>query len=131
MITEPDKEHILSKRMNKILESRIENDQDTIEALRELSTFYTENTLQARRNLRSQIEKRSLDINQSFLASFKAVKDSFDSVYGDIAEMNKSIQEMTQQLQNAKSQTKKLLQKTSALQVRILYELGTLYKFHT
>lgn len=131
MITEPDKEHILSKRMNKILESRIENDQDTIEALRELSTFYTENTLQARRNLRSQIEKRSLDINQSFLASFKAVKDSFDSVYGDIAEMNKSIQEMTQQLQNAKSQTKKLLQKTSALQVRILYELGILYKFYT
>ncbi|CAG9772275.1 unnamed protein product [Ceutorhynchus assimilis] len=116
MITEPDKEHVLSKRMYKILESRIENDQDTIEALRELSTFYTENTLQARRNLRSQIEKRSLDINQNFLASFKAVKVSFDSVYNDIAEMNKSIQDMTLQLQNAKSQTKKLLQKTSALQ---------------
>ncbi|ENN78048.1 hypothetical protein YQE_05485, partial [Dendroctonus ponderosae] len=102
--------------MNKILDSRIENDQDTIEALRELSTFYTENTLQARRNLRSQIEKRNLDINQHFLESFRVVKDSFDCVYTDIAEMNKSIQEMTHQLHNAKSQTKKLLQKTSALQ---------------
>ncbi|XP_066140441.1 conserved oligomeric Golgi complex subunit 6 isoform X1 [Euwallacea fornicatus] len=116
MITEPNKEHVLSKRMNKILESRIENDQDTIEALRELSTFYVENTLHARRNLRSQIEKRNLDINQNFLASFKEVKDSFDIVYNDIAEMNKSIHEMTLQLQNAKSQTKNLLQKTSALQ---------------
>lgn len=116
MITEPEKEHVLSKRLNKILESRIENDQDTIEALRELSTFYTENSLQARRNLRSQIEKRSLDINENFLASFKEVKQSFNNVYDDIAEMNKSIQEMTSRLQNAKSQTKQLLQKTSSLQ---------------
>ncbi|KAH1005075.1 hypothetical protein HUJ04_006131 [Dendroctonus ponderosae] len=113
---ESEKTNVLSKRMNKILDSRIENDQDTIEALRELSTFYTENTLQARRNLRSQIEKRNLDINQHFLESFRVVKDSFDCVYTDIAEMNKSIQEMTHQLHNAKSQTKKLLQKTSALQ---------------
>lgn len=117
MKTEPTKEHVLSKRMNKILESRIENEQDTIEALRELSTFYTENTLQARRNLRSQIEKRNLDINQDFLASFKEVKDSFDSVYDDIVQMNKSIQDMSLQLQNAKSHTKALLQKTSELQV--------------
>lgn len=117
MKTEPIKEHVLSKRMNKILESRIENEQDTIEALRELSTFYTENTLQARRNLRSQIEKRNLDINQDFLASFKEVKDSFDGVYDDILQMNKSIQEMSLQLQNAKSHTKALLQKTSELQV--------------
>lgn len=116
MVTEPEKEHVLSKRLNKILEYRIENDPDTIEALRELSTFYTENSLQARRNLRSQIEKRSLDINENFLASFKEVKQSFDKVYDDIAEMNKSIQEMTYRLQNSKSQTKQLLQKTSSLQ---------------
>lgn len=116
MVSEPEKEHVLSKRLNKILESQIENDDETIEALRELSTFYTENSLQARRNLRSQIEKRSLDINQSFLSAFKEVKDSFDFVYNDIAEMNKCIQDMTHRLHNAKSQTKQLLQKTSALQ---------------
>ncbi|XP_050303106.1 conserved oligomeric Golgi complex subunit 6 [Anthonomus grandis grandis] len=116
MIPDPGKENVLSKRMNKILESRIENDQDTIEALRELSTFYKENTLQARRNLRSQIEKRNLDINENFLSTFMEVKESFDCVYNDIVEMNQSLQEMTQKLQNAKSQTKKLLQKTNSLQ---------------
>lgn len=56
--------NILSRRLNKILETRLENDKDTLEALKELSTFFTENTLQARRNLRSKIEKRSLVINE-------------------------------------------------------------------
>jgi hypothetical protein len=54
----------LSRRLNKILETRLENDKETLEALKELSTFFTENTLQARRNLRSKIEKRSLAINE-------------------------------------------------------------------
>jgi hypothetical protein len=56
--------NVLSRRLNKILETRIENDKETLEALKELSTFFTENTLQARRNLRSKIEKRSLVINE-------------------------------------------------------------------
>ncbi|KAG5883934.1 hypothetical protein JTB14_003756 [Gonioctena quinquepunctata] len=111
-----EKEHILSKRLSKIIHTRIENDQETLDALKQLSTFYSENTLQARRNLRSQIEKRSLDINKEFLASFLEVKESFDSVYNDVAEMGASIKEMTTRLQNSKTQTKQLLQQTSVLQ---------------
>jgi hypothetical protein len=56
--------NVLSRRLNKILETRLENDKETLEALKELSTFFTENSLQARRNLRSKIEKRSLAINE-------------------------------------------------------------------
>ncbi|XP_023022875.2 conserved oligomeric Golgi complex subunit 6 isoform X1 [Leptinotarsa decemlineata] len=111
-----EKEHVLSKRLSKIIQTRIENDRETLEALKQLSTFYSENTLQARRNLRSQIEKRSLDINKEFLSSFLEVKQSFDSVYSDVAEMSESIKEMTKRLQNSKTQTKQLLQQTSALQ---------------
>lgn len=72
--------------------------------------------MQARRNLRSQIEKRSLDINEHFLTSFREVKESFDDVYDDIAGMSKFIQEMTSRLHNAKQQIKPLLQQTTALQ---------------
>lgn len=61
----------LCKRLNKILETRLENDKETLEALKELSTFFTENTLQARRNLRSKIEKRSLAINEVILSCSK------------------------------------------------------------
>lgn len=129
-----EKENVLSKRLNKVLETRLENDQvknatgsiscnfifsycqQTLEALKQLSTFYTENTLQARRNLRSQIEKRSLDINENFIAAFREVKEAFDGVYNDIADMNKSVQEMTGRLQNAKQQIKPLLEHTATLQ---------------
>lgn len=38
--------------------------QEALEALTNLSTFFSENTLQTRRSLRSEIEKRSLSINE-------------------------------------------------------------------
>lgn len=87
-----------------------------MEALKQLSTFYKENTLSARRNLRSQIEKRSLYINENFLSAFREVKESFDDIYEDILDMNKSLQEMTVKLHNNKLQTKELLEQTTYLQ---------------
>lgn len=87
-----------------------------LEALNQLSCYYKENNLQARRNLRSQIEKRSLDINTEFLSSFHEVKEAFEAVYNDIHEMNNSIKDMTLRLQNSKMQRKQLLQQTSILQ---------------
>lgn len=90
--------------------------QQTLEALKQLSTFYTENTLQARRNLRSQIEKRSLSINENFLTAFRNVKESFDVIYNDIIDMGKFVQEMSDCLQNAKQQIKPLIAHTASLQ---------------
>lgn len=87
-----------------------------MEALKQLSLFYTDNTLQARRNLRSQIEKQSLEINENFLAAFREVKETFDEVYNNVADMNKSLQDMTLRLQNAKKQTKHLLEQTATLE---------------
>ena len=46
-----------------------------IEALKSLSEFFTENNLRSRRNLRGDIEKRSLAINEDFVKSFGAVKE--------------------------------------------------------
>lgn len=82
--------------------------------------------MQARRNLRSQIEKRSLDINENFIAAFREVKNVFDDVYNDIANMNKSVQEMTSRLQNAKQQIKPILEHTANLQDH-RYTIAILY----
>lgn len=56
----------LSRKLKKVLESRTDTP-EVLGSLNTLSNFYTENTPQARRNLRSTIEKRSLDINEEFL----------------------------------------------------------------
>ncbi|XP_063226124.1 conserved oligomeric Golgi complex subunit 6 isoform X2 [Bacillus rossius redtenbacheri] len=108
--------NILSKRLNKILETRLENDKDTLEALKELSTFFTENTLLSRRNLRSKIEKRSIVINEDFLSEFREVKDALDDIYNDVSAMNNSVQNMTSRLQSTKTQTQDLIEQTTKLQ---------------
>ncbi|XP_018301380.1 conserved oligomeric Golgi complex subunit 6 isoform X3 [Mycetomoellerius zeteki] len=106
----------LVRRVNKLLESRVEHDKDTLEALKELSTFFTENTLNSRRNLRSKIERRSLTINEEFLATFREVKASLDDVYQNVLAMNTSVQSMTNRLQATKAQTSQLIEQTSKLQ---------------
>lgn len=40
--------------------------QEALTALKELSNYFPENSIQARRNLRSTIEKRSLGINEVY-----------------------------------------------------------------
>lgn len=46
-----------------------------LEALKALSVFFTENSLRTRRNLRGDIERRSLTINEEFAQIFKQVKE--------------------------------------------------------
>ena len=56
----------LSRKLNRILESRLEDERETIDALRVLSEFLPANTLQSRRNLRSDIERRGLILSEEF-----------------------------------------------------------------
>lgn len=87
-----------------------------MEALSDLSTFFNENTLQTRRNLRSQIERRSLAINENFLLAFKEVKTTLDGICSDIDGMKKTVGAMQQCLHETQAQTHDLIQQTNALQ---------------
>ena len=58
-----------------VIFEQVENDNETMEALEELSTFFTENNLKNRRGLRGEIERRSLEINSEFVHEFQHVKD--------------------------------------------------------
>ncbi|KAH8307738.1 hypothetical protein KR044_011752 [Drosophila immigrans] len=106
----------IQKRVNKILETRLETDKDTLDALNGLSTFFTENTLQNRRNLRSQIEHRSVGINESFLKAFREVKLTLDAVCGDLDTMASSVQTMKTDLETSKALTKDLIEQTNKMQ---------------
>ncbi|KAL8609891.1 Golgi transport complex subunit 6 [Nucella lapillus] len=86
-----------------------------LEALKALSGFFTENSLRSRRNLRSDIEKKSLSINEEFLSAFQAVKEQLDSVYGDVKAMNDCCTYMTDRLKAAKAQTHHLMSQTTKL----------------
>lgn len=73
----------LSRKLKKVLESRTDSP-DLLASLNTLSTFYTENTPQARRNLRSTIEKRCLSINHDFLRASDAAQLALDCVEQEV-----------------------------------------------
>ncbi|BFG06287.1 conserved oligomeric Golgi complex subunit 6 [Drosophila madeirensis] len=106
----------IQRRVNKILEARLESDKDTLDALNGLSSFFKENTLQNRRNLRSQIEHRSVGINENFLKAFREVKLSLDAVCADLDTMATSVQTMKSDLETSKALTKDLIEQTNTMQ---------------
>lgn len=63
----------LSRKLKKVLETRTDS-VELLSSLNTLSTFYTENSPQARRNLRSTIEKRALSINKEYLLAFQGIQ---------------------------------------------------------
>jgi len=54
---------------------------DVLEALKSLSSFFEENNIRSRRNLRSDIERRSLVINEEFVECFRQVKEVIMTIY--------------------------------------------------
>ncbi|XP_070265237.1 conserved oligomeric Golgi complex subunit 6 isoform X2 [Myotis yumanensis] len=106
----------LSRKLHKILETRLDNDKEMLEALKALSTFFVENSLRTRRNLRGDIERRSLAINEEFVSIFKEVKEELESINEDVQAMSSCCQDMTSRLQAAKEQTQDLIVKTTKLQ---------------
>ncbi|XP_013406875.1 conserved oligomeric Golgi complex subunit 6 [Lingula anatina] len=106
----------LSRKLNKILDTRLDNDKEMLEALKALSSFFSENTLRNRRNLRGDVERRSLAINEDFIQAFQQVKEQLDSVYEDVKGMSECCQDMTTRLKAAKEQTHDLINQTTQLQ---------------
>ncbi|RZC30118.1 Conserved oligomeric Golgi complex subunit 6 isoform B [Glycine soja] len=73
----------LSRKLKKVQESRIDTPH-LLSSLNTLSSFYDDNTPQARRNLRSTIEKRALSINCEFLDASHAAQLALDSVENEV-----------------------------------------------
>ena len=107
---------ILARKIRKVLDSQLETDFETQEALKELSTFFTENTLKNRRYLRGEIERRSLQINQDFLENFHNVKLALDEVYEEVKSVSNACSTIKEQLDATKSKTRDLVSQTTSLQ---------------
>ena len=71
---------------------------DLLEALKTLSAFFPENSIRSRRNLRSDIEKRSLTLNEEFLVAFRNVKEQLDEICGSIGSMSECSDNMLSRL---------------------------------
>jgi len=109
-----NKTNPLSHKLQKLLSISLENEQ-TKEAFKELSTFYTDNTAVARRNLMNNIEQQEMLINNTFLNSLKKVNDEVVLLEKELNSMNSMFNEMANELTDKKNNMKHIIQQTNIL----------------
>ncbi|KAM0036159.1 putative oligomeric Golgi complex subunit 6 protein [Helianthus debilis subsp. tardiflorus] len=104
----------LSRKLKKVLETRTDSP-DLLASLNTLSTFYTENTTPARRNLRSTIEKRSLSINHDFLLASDAAQQALDRVEEEVNSLAECCDKIAKSLSNCNATTGDIITTTERL----------------
>lgn len=92
--------------------------QELLESLDDLGKRFavTGSMTDRRRNLRSDIEKRSLTINADFLSAFGQVKSTLDGIRAEVLSMNDSVDLMKDRLKRTQKETSSLIQQTNSLQ---------------
>ncbi|KAF2315879.1 hypothetical protein GH714_040668 [Hevea brasiliensis] len=84
-------------------------------SLHTLSTFYSDNSPQARRNLRSTIEKRSLSINLQFLQAYNAAQLALDHVEEEVNALAECCDKIAKALNNCSASTGDIISTTERL----------------
>ncbi|KAL6501817.1 Golgi transport complex subunit 6 [Orobanche gracilis] len=104
----------LSRKLKKVLDTRTDTP-DLLASLNTLSSFYSENTPRARRNLRSTIEKRGLSINEEFLASYASAQQALDQVEEEVNSLTECCDKIAKALSNCNATTGDIISTTERL----------------
>lgn len=104
----------LSRKLKKVLESRSESP-DLVASLNTLSTFYTENTPLARRNLRSTIDKRALSINHHFLLASQIAQQALDRLEEEVNVLADCCHKVAKSLSSCNATTGDIINTTERL----------------
>ncbi|KAL9275464.1 Conserved oligomeric Golgi complex subunit 6-like protein, partial [Drosera capensis] len=105
----------LSRKLKKVLESRTDSP-DLLASLNTLSEFYADNTPQARRSLRSVIEKRALSIDQEFLLASDPVQQALDRVEEEVKSLSECCDRIEKALSSCNASTADIISTTERLQ---------------
>ncbi|PIN02092.1 hypothetical protein CDL12_25399 [Handroanthus impetiginosus] len=104
----------LSRKLKKVLDTRTDTP-DLLASLNTLSSFYSENNPQARRNLRSTIEKRGLSINEEFLAASASAQQALDQVDEEVNALAECCDKIAKALSNCNATTGDIISTTERL----------------
>ena len=104
----------LSRKLKKVLDCRTDNP-EVMASFNALSTFYNENTPRVHRNLRSTIEKRSLQINFYFLRASQAAQLDLDRVEDKINSLANCYDRITKALSICSASTCDIINTTERL----------------
>jgi len=75
----------IRRKLEKVISTEI--DPDMVIALDHLSTFYSENTLASRLNLRTQLEGQCVQVQNDFLSQYSLIQEKLQLIENDINQM--------------------------------------------
>ncbi|CAE7389467.1 COG6 [Symbiodinium sp. CCMP2456] len=104
----------LTKKIQKALTLRIDSQQSR-DALKCLSGFFSENTVHTRRNLRSSIEGENLFLHKEFVHAFGALESQLESLDRLVGRLDGAVQRASDQLRASRCETQASLEKAAAL----------------
>lgn len=104
----------LSRKLKKVLETRTDTP-DLLASLNTLSSFYTDNSPVARRNLQSTIENRALDINRDFLFASSTAQQALDRVEEEINAITECCDNISKALSSCNATTGDIISTTERL----------------
>lgn len=104
----------LSRKLKKVLECRTDSP-DLVASLNALSSFYDENSAHARRNLRSTIEKRALEINSEFLSAADSTQIALDRVEEEVNALADCCDKIAAALSSSAATTSDIISTTERL----------------
>lgn len=100
---------------SQILDTKTEN-ADLVSSFATLSTFYTENNVNARRHLRSTVENESLKVDEEFVKVAGNVVSTLENVQRELQSISKYCDEINSALVSNKNSSASLHLETSRLQ---------------
>lgn len=104
----------LSRKLKKVLETKTDNP-DLLASLGTLSSFYTDNTPRTRRNLKSTIETRSLDLNHLFLDASLPAQEALNRVEEEVNSLFKCCDQIAKVLSSCTESTGDIINTTERL----------------
>ncbi|CAM6054168.1 unnamed protein product, partial [Sphagnum tenellum] len=110
----------LARKLKKVLETRTDSS-ELLASLGTLSSFYADNTLQARRNLRATIERRGLSINEEFLTASESAQKALDAVESEVAGLAECCDRIAKSLSSCSSMTGDIVNATERLKQELDY----------
>ena len=103
----------LARKVKKVLDTRLDG-RETVACLKALSEFYVENDQNARRGLRTAIEKRGLSINNEFIHASESTQGTLKAVDDKLDALTQCVDSIEDALEKKSQSTVALLRETES-----------------
>lgn len=109
----------IAKKLSRMMTQLSLEDEELRASLRDLGTFYTHNTLNERRNLRTTLEHRMQLAHQQFFDEFSKVNQELVTIQLAVKQLSESCDLIAERLSASKIQNREFLKRANEIEQQL------------